>query len=406
MSVQEAGAARGRGQAPGDVDEQPPAGLVHRHHGRQLPHGEPQGLHGVGHHLLMTDGDVDVIVLVAGLGDGEQRGDRPGSERSGSRRRPDTTRCPAGDRSAPRSAAPAPRVPGNPRVTCSDGGSCRRGSTSTVRVPPPGTACTARCLAPTDRARISSPGRTVNTSGVTVPDTRASPRPKPASTVATVRLPETGSAVNSTPAASGRTMPLHDHGHADRSVLDAVVPPVDHRPLGEQRGPAPADVPQHLLGSEDVEVGVLLSGERGRRQVLRCALDRTAYATPSPDPASAPVIASTTSSGRGACPRSSGGSPRRPRGATPGPPDPRAPAARCPPRARAPPPAPSGGPPSSYRNRRAPGCPRSGTAHPGALPFLLRTRRVPRRPLADPTRTARSPRQLRAGHPHPRAVRP
>lgn len=74
--VQEAGAARGRGQALGDVDEQPLAGLVHGCHGRQLPHGEPQGLHGVSHHLLMTDGDVDVILLVAGLRDGEQCRDR------------------------------------------------------------------------------------------------------------------------------------------------------------------------------------------------------------------------------------------------------------------------------------------------------------------------------------------
>src|SRR5436309_1604 len=28
-------------------------------------------------HLLVTDGDVDVVLPVAGLGDGEQRGDRP-----------------------------------------------------------------------------------------------------------------------------------------------------------------------------------------------------------------------------------------------------------------------------------------------------------------------------------------
>ena len=77
QDLQEACAARRRRQALGDVDEQPPAGLVHRPEGRQLPQGEPQGLHGVGHHLLMTDGDVDVVLSVAGRGDGEQRGDRP-----------------------------------------------------------------------------------------------------------------------------------------------------------------------------------------------------------------------------------------------------------------------------------------------------------------------------------------
>ena len=74
--LQEACAARRRSQALGDVDEQPPAGLVHPRERRQLEQGEPQGLHGVGHHLLMTDGDVDVVLSVAGRGDGEQRGDR------------------------------------------------------------------------------------------------------------------------------------------------------------------------------------------------------------------------------------------------------------------------------------------------------------------------------------------
>ena len=75
--LQEAGAARRRRQALGDVDEQPPAGLVHRRRGRQLPDGEPERLHGVGHHLLVTDGDVDVVLAVVGRGDGEQRRDRP-----------------------------------------------------------------------------------------------------------------------------------------------------------------------------------------------------------------------------------------------------------------------------------------------------------------------------------------
>ena len=72
-------AARLAGEARrgGDVDEQPAAGLVHPRDRDQLVHGEPQGLHGVGHHLLVTDGDVDVVLPVAGCGDGEQLGDRP-----------------------------------------------------------------------------------------------------------------------------------------------------------------------------------------------------------------------------------------------------------------------------------------------------------------------------------------
>ncbi len=75
--LQEARAARGRGQARvTSTNSLPPASCIGAR-GRQLPHREPQGLHGVGHHLLVTDGEVDVVLLVAGLGDGEQRGDRP-----------------------------------------------------------------------------------------------------------------------------------------------------------------------------------------------------------------------------------------------------------------------------------------------------------------------------------------
>ena len=38
---------------------------------------EPQRLHRVGHHLLVADGDVDVVLPVVGRGDREQRRDRP-----------------------------------------------------------------------------------------------------------------------------------------------------------------------------------------------------------------------------------------------------------------------------------------------------------------------------------------
>ena len=75
--LQEACPARRRRQILGDVDEQPPAGVVHRPERRELPHRQPQGLHGVGHHLLMTDGDEHVVLLVADRRDREQRRDRP-----------------------------------------------------------------------------------------------------------------------------------------------------------------------------------------------------------------------------------------------------------------------------------------------------------------------------------------
>jgi hypothetical protein len=66
--------------------------------------------------------------------------------------------------------------------------------------------------------------------------------------------------------------PLHDHGHLDLPVVDAVALAIGHGPLGEQRGPAPADVPQDRGRTHHVQVRVLLAGEGGRRQVLRrCA---------------------------------------------------------------------------------------------------------------------------------------
>ncbi len=63
--------------------------------------------------------------------------------------------------------------------------------------------------------------------------------------------------------------PLHDHGHVDRTVVDAVVPAIGDGPLGEQRGPAPADVLEDGRRPHDVQIRVLLAGEGGRRQVLR-----------------------------------------------------------------------------------------------------------------------------------------
>jgi hypothetical protein len=75
--LEEGCAARRRSQNLSNVDEQPPAGLGHGPGGRHLPEGQPQGLHGVGHHLLMADRDVEVVLPVASRGDGEQRRDRP-----------------------------------------------------------------------------------------------------------------------------------------------------------------------------------------------------------------------------------------------------------------------------------------------------------------------------------------
>ena len=61
---------------------------------------------------------------------------------------------------------------------------------------------------------------------------------------------------------------LHDHGHVDRTVVDAPPLAVGHGPLGEERGPAPADVLEDRGRAHDVQVRVLLACEGGCRQVL------------------------------------------------------------------------------------------------------------------------------------------
>ncbi len=62
---------------------------------------------------------------------------------------------------------------------------------------------------------------------------------------------------------------LHDHGHVDLPVVHAVPQAVGHGPLGEERGPAPADVLEDRRRAHDVQVRVLLAREGGRRRVLR-----------------------------------------------------------------------------------------------------------------------------------------
>ncbi len=62
---------------------------------------------------------------------------------------------------------------------------------------------------------------------------------------------------------------LHDHRHVDLPVAEAVPQPVRHGPLGEQRRPATADVLEDRSRPHDVQVGVLLTREGCRRQVLR-----------------------------------------------------------------------------------------------------------------------------------------
>jgi hypothetical protein len=52
-------------------------------------------------------------------------------------------------------------------------------------------------------------------------------------------------------------------------MVEAVPHAVGHGPLGEERGPAPADVLEDRRRSHNVQVRILLAREGGRRQVLR-----------------------------------------------------------------------------------------------------------------------------------------
>ena len=147
-----------RGEDLGDVDEQPAAGDAHRPRGRELPHGEPEGLHRVGHHLLVADGDVHVVRLVAGRRDGEQRGDRPAL---------DDVEIIVDE--APLDVLRAAEVrldpPAQPRelhhLRIGEGGLLLvLGSIASSRVPPPGTAWMATCLAAIVRS-TTLPSRTL-----------------------------------------------------------------------------------------------------------------------------------------------------------------------------------------------------------------------------------------------------
>jgi hypothetical protein len=61
---------------------------------------------------------------------------------------------------------------------------------------------------------------------------------------------------------------LHDHGHVDRTVVNAVALAIGQGPLGEERGPAPADVLEDRSRAYDVEV----TCPAGRRRRLPASL--------------------------------------------------------------------------------------------------------------------------------------
>ena len=262
---QEACAARWRGQELGDVDEQPPARLVHRRAGRQLEQGEPEGLHGVGHHLLMTDGDVDVVLSVAGHGDREQRGDRSALDD-----------LEAVVDQAPFDVLRAPEMRFDPPAELLEPNGLR------IRQ--------CRLLLPLGLDRLFlGPARRRGFDGKPLAVDRLGDD-FAVSHLVQVRVDQAGDQGLAEAEArldrddlpverdrigreedAGRMREdhlLHDDGHLDLPVIEAVPHAVGHGPLGEQRGPAPADVLEDRGRPDDVQVRVLLAGEGGRRQVL------------------------------------------------------------------------------------------------------------------------------------------
>ena len=262
QDLQEARAARWRSQVPGDVDEQPPAGLVHGPACRQLPQGEPQGLHGVGHHLLMTDGDVDVVLSVAGRGDGEQRGDRPALDE-----------LEAIVDQAPFDVLGTAEVRFDPPAQLGEPHDLRirqRWLLLPLRLD-------RQFLRPACRRGVDGKLLGGNRLGddLAVPhlvDVRVHHAGDQGLTEAEAGLhrgdlPVAGDGVGREKNA-GRLRedhPLHDDGHVDLPVVQAVSRAVSHGPLGEERGPAPADVLEDRRRPHDVQVRVLLAREGGRR---------------------------------------------------------------------------------------------------------------------------------------------
>ncbi len=239
---------------------------MHRHHGRQLPHGEPQRLHRVGHHLPVADGDVDPVLPVGALRDREQRRDRPALHD------PEAV-----VHQAPFDVLGVAEVRFDPPPELDQPYGLRIGQ--------------RRLLLPlcVDRHLLRTPGRQGGQGPMFGGD-------RPGYDLAVthgedVRVDQAGdqclaeaeSGVHGggPPVAregvgreqdAGRVREdhlLHDHGHVHRAVVDAAAPAVGHGALGEERGPAPADVAEDRRRAHDVEVRVLLAGEGGRRQVLR-----------------------------------------------------------------------------------------------------------------------------------------
>jgi hypothetical protein len=225
-----------------DVDEQPSAAHFELGPaGRELEKRQPQRLHRVGHHLLVADGHVHVPLAISRIRDRVQRRDGPALDDVEAVFRPapfDVLRMaevrfdrsadffelydlvvgqrsralpPVDDRPVPHFVDVGVHVTGDQRVAeAEDGVDGRDAAVAGDRI-----------------------GGEEDAGGL------------------------------------GDDHPLDDHGDADLPRVEAVLPAVGDGPIREERCPALADALQDLLRADDVQVRVLLAGERRRRQILR-----------------------------------------------------------------------------------------------------------------------------------------
>ena len=259
------GATRRCAQHPGDIDEQSPTGLRHGPPGRQLPEREAQGLHRVRHHLLMTDRHVDVVVVVAGCGDGEQRGDRPALDDL----EPAVVQAPFDVLRATEVGFDPPAQFG--QLQKLGIGQGRLAPTPRLDRQLPGPASRYGV----DGELFGADRPSDDLSAAHPVDVRVHPAVDQRLAEAEAGLdgddlPVGGERVGreQDPRHLREHHRLHDAGHRGRPMVAAVLQAVHHGTFGEERGPAPADVPEHLRGAHDVQEGVVLTGERGGRQVF------------------------------------------------------------------------------------------------------------------------------------------
>jgi len=112
---------------------------------------------------------------------------------------------------------------------------------------------------------------TTNLSGVTLPETRASPSPKQASITMLVRLPVMGSTVNMTPevsAAMSDNERLDNYSHIYCKMIEAISFSILVSAQRPKRGPAFFDGFDAIARIGYAQVSIVLTGEGMARQIF------------------------------------------------------------------------------------------------------------------------------------------